>query len=323
MNATERRARCAAQHFGLWAIEPVWFARAVESVRAGTFEIVAPADEPGDLYTTGSDGVATIDIDGHIVKGESSYGGTSSVRTRQAIRKAASDDDVRAILLRVDSPGGTVAGTAELAADVRDAGRFKPVYAAIDDLGASAAYWVASQAQRVSANATAEVGSIGTVAIVDDTSGLYEAAGVKVHVISTGPYKGAFADGTEVTDEHLAYLRERVESLNAFFQSDVKAGRGFDAKGLAAVSDGRVWGAKEAKALGLIDAVEPLETTRAKLAAAGAKSRTPRRDRASRALRLAQVEGWQPDGPVPKNPIPPCGRSAIVTGGVDSSAGAV
>ena len=292
MNTKATRARCAAKHLGLWAVEPLWFAQAFAAVQAGMFPETDEAPEDGPLYEVGPDGIATVELVGHLVKGDSKWGGTSSVRARWAIREATTDESVRGIFLYVDSPGGTGAGTDELAAAVRTAVESKtPVHAYIEDLGASAAYWVASQANRITANATGEIGSIGTVAVVEDTSEAAEMAGVKVHVISTGAYKGAFVDGAPVTDEHLEYLRERVESLNSYFQAAVKAGRGFDAAALGAVSDGRVFGAKEARRLGLIDGIETQEDARARLAAKVRPKGTPRRDRAARALRVAEAMG--------------------------------
>lgn len=287
--ANRARAKCAAKHLGLWAVEPAWFAQAFAAVRAGIFPLLDEELEHRPLYEVGPDGVAVVEIVGHLIKGDSKWGGTNSVRTRQAIRKADADESVRGIILYVDSPGGTVAGTDELATAVRNTA--KPVHAYIDDLGASAAYWVASQAQRIAANPTGEIGSIGTLAVAEDTSGTAAMEGVKVHVISTGPYKGAFVDGAPITGEHLEYLGARVEDADSYFQAAVKAGRGFDAAGLKAVSDGRVFGAKDAKRLGLIDGIESQEEARARLAAKVRPKGTPRRTGAAQTLRIDGMMG--------------------------------
>jgi protease-4 len=143
---------------------------------------------------------------------------------------------------------------------VRQAKAKKPVVAHIDDLGASAAYWVASQAQRITANPTAEVGSLGTLAVVPDLSGMAARDGIQIHVVSTGPYKGMGIPGTAITEEHLAEVQRRVNNVNAFFMSAVRTGRRMTTAQMQAVSDGRVWIAEEAQQLGLIDAVRPLET---------------------------------------------------------------
>lgn len=261
--------KCAAQHFGAWAIEPQWFSQAVSAVKAGVFQPQAqPEPDPEAVTVTekredGStrtlyqreNGVAIIRLNGQMTKGESSFGGASSIAVRRAIRSAVDDSQVKSILMQIDSPGGTVAGTNELAADVKWANGVKPVTAFVEDLGASAAYWVASQAGRIVANATAMIGSIGTMVVVEDTSGAYDKAGIKVHVISTGPHKGAFTDGTEITGEQLAEMQQMVNDLNEHFLAGVMQGRGMTREQTEAVADGRVFIAERAKSLGLIDEV--------------------------------------------------------------------
>jgi protease-4 len=128
--------------------------------------------------------VAVISLTGKLMKQQASMGGgTSTVQARRDIRAAASDPDIGAILLRIDSPGGTAAGTKELADEITAAKTKKPVWAYVEDMAASAAYWAASQASRIIANETALVGSIGTYGVVQDTSGMAAMEGVKVHVI--------------------------------------------------------------------------------------------------------------------------------------------
>lgn len=256
---------CFAQHLGPWLIEPTWFSRAVAAVQSGTYRPRAEtvADRAGNaLYAVDNDGVAVVPVEGQIVKGDSKFGGTSSIRARQAVRLAARSEDVRGIVLHIDSPGGTVAGTAELADEVRAADRRKPVVSHIDDLGASAAYWVASQSRRVAVNATGEVGSIGVFAVLEDTSGAADLAGVKVHVVASGEYKGVGIDGVQVTDEQIESVRERVADVHELFVKAVSTGRRMKVADVRKVADGRVWIADKAKGLGLIDAVQPFETTR-------------------------------------------------------------
>jgi protease-4 len=260
--------KCASQHFGPWMILERWMNDAVSAVNAGVYPTVEAAAVGDYDYEINKEGVATIPITGHIIKGESSFGGTSSVRVRQQLRSAIRDKRVKSILLDVDSPGGTVAGTAELAGDVRWANARKPVHSYIQDLGASAAYWVASQAERVTANATAEIGSIGTVAVVADSSEAYDKAGVKVHVITTGPYKAAGVDGTEITGDQLEHWTEIVNDLNEHFLRDVARGRKLDIRRVRGLADGRTWIGTKAADKGLIDGIEPMDAAIRRLRAA-------------------------------------------------------
>lgn len=270
---------CFSNHMGIWAIEPTFMRQAVSAIKAGTWQprfdaAAGPGGDDRKPYGMVAPGVARVPLAGPLMKGWSKYGGTSTVWARRALRMANADPDVSEIVLHVESPGGTVAGTAELADTV--AMSDKPVTAHIDDLGASAAYWVSSGAREVSANRTAEVGSIGTLVVVEDSSKAAEMAGVEVHVLSTGEFKGAFAPGAPVTDEHLEYLQARVDSLNGHFLAAVTRGRGLNGPSLDAVSDGRVFGAEESRSMGLIDAVRSFDETVALLSARVEEARRQR-----------------------------------------------
>lgn len=262
--------KCAAQHFGLWLIEAQWFASAVAAVRDGTWQPVAIVpvrdDETGELlFSIDENGIAVVPIQGQIVKGESSLGGTSSVLTRQALRKAVADDSVKGIMLAVDSPGGTVAGVDDLARTVVVANESKPVFVHIDGQGASAAYWIAAQGKRVSASVTSQIGSIGVMSVLEDSSEAAGTAGIKVHVVSTGGIKGGGVPGTEITDEMLDEVQDMVDGIGEVFFKAVAQGRGMTLAAVKKLADGRMYIAAQAKELGLIDAVEPFEVAMERL----------------------------------------------------------
>ena len=140
-------------------------------------------------------------------------------------RPRRTDADVRAFtLLHIDSPGGHVAGTKELADDVAAVDQSKPVHAYLEDAGASAAYWIASQARSVTANAMAMVGSLGTFTVLYDLSKAAAMEGVQVRIVSTGERKGAAAPGTPVTDADVAEAQRLVDGFDAFFRAAVRDG---------------------------------------------------------------------------------------------------
>src|SRR5262245_50067391 len=285
--------RCLAMHIGPWAIYPPWFQQAVDILkrplpmaehlalmRQGgllhqdaepsalgiplAFSFSEPeaaledeADDDRPYFT--SQGVGVIRVVGQMQKGMSKFGGTSTILTRRALRMARSDPSVKAILLAVDSPGGMVAGTPELAQEVMQTRGVKPIRAYIEDLGASAAYWVASQADSIAANPTAQIGSIGVRAVLHDSSGVADRSGLAVHVVSTGPYKGMGAPGAKVLPEHLSEIQTQVADLGEHFFRAVQEGRGFSATQMGRVDDGRVWIAEKARTLGLIDKVQSFD----------------------------------------------------------------
>lgn len=272
------RATCATQHFGAWAIEPQWFAQAIDAVKSGkwkakrlkaespTYTTTDPmtGEEKRKGYYEIENGIAVISVRDHITKHQSSFGGTSSVMVRKALRYAVADRDVRGIMLRVDSPGGTVRGTQDLGDEVKLAGQSKPVHAHIEDLGASAAYWVACASSRLTANRSAQVGSIGTYATLVDDTGAQAEAGVRYEIIASARYKGLGADGA-ITDDLREDTRREVDELNTIFLEHVKSCRGLTDDQLAAVSDGRVHIAANAQTLRLIDAVESFDEAMAAL----------------------------------------------------------
>lgn len=214
----------------------------------------------GDRYgyaTRVVDDFAIVSVSGALMKHQASMSSNAStVMLRRTIRRAAHDPTIKGIMLQIDSPGGTVAGTREFANEISSANKLKPTHAFIEDLGASAAYWVASQAGRIAANATALVGSIGTYAVVEDYSKLAEEKGIKVHVVKAGEFKGSGVPGTEVTTEQLANMQRVIDGLNDRFLDGVVAGRNLSRSTVKSLNDGRVHLAESAQDLKLIDSVE-------------------------------------------------------------------
>lgn len=255
-----------SQWFGEWAIVPEALSQYLAIVQASDIQAASAASAAmpsGALYTVSPDGMATINITGPIAKYGSSVqsliGGSSTLEKRAALRAAQRDPEVRAIMLRVDSPGGTVSGTGDLADAVAQADQRKPVYAYIEDLGASAAYRIASRARKVYANADAQVGSIGTYTTLTDTSGAFQKDGVQVTVVRSGAFKGAGEPGTPVTEEQIAEAQRRVDAMNEQFLADVSKGRKMPMDMVRRMADGRIHMAAAAKDMGLIDGVASME----------------------------------------------------------------
>lgn len=275
-------------------------------------------------------GTAVLSLTGPMTKRPQSFGsGTSTVQMRRLVRRAAADPDVKQIALVIDSPGGQVSGTHELAADVARAREQKRVAAYIEDLGASAAYWVASQADAIYANETAFVGSIGTYLAVADTSRMYENEGVKVHLLKTGPHKGAGYPGVPVTEAQLAHWQHEVDQVNETFLGHVSQGRRLPLDYTRSIADGRTHVARDAYGLGLIDGVQTLEAMLTDLRDGRIAARVPVPATGGQPAALSGKEkpmprlfGWftpaseeEAGGTGPQNasanPAPPQGGSAV------------
>lgn len=269
---------CFASHLGPWACEPSRFAEAVAAVKAGIWgrraekpSIAARVEAPAGAPRPTS-GVAVIRLTGILTKAPSKFDDTTSTAmARRAVRAAAEDGNVQAILLLVDSPGGYVEGTDDLARDVAAAALRKPVEAYVEDLCASAAYWVAAQAQKVWSNPTGFIGSIGVYQVVYDSSKAMEMEGIQVHVVSTGPVKGGGAPGVPITDEVLAAVQTWVDDTNDHFLGAVRKGRGMTPKAVKELATGDIWIASKAKENGLIDGIKSLDDVMAALAEKGRK----------------------------------------------------
>lgn len=201
-------------------------------------------------------GVATVFIDGLLSR--SGTWGASYDTIASQVQDAAANADVSSILLHVDSPGGAAAGVTIAADSIAAAARAKRVVAYCDGMAASAAYWLASQANRIIAERTAIVGSIGTYGVLYDSSGSFAAAGVRVHVVKSGEHKGDGVPGTPITDSQLAEFQRIVNGLNEHFLTGVAAGRRLSLDVVRQLGDGRAHLAGDAVTLRLVDAVGSL-----------------------------------------------------------------
>lgn len=180
-------------------------------------------------------------------------------RIAEDVTEADADPQVEEILLWVNSPGGLAAGTEQVADTIY--GAEKPVTAYIQDIGASAAYYLASQADRVLSHPTAEIGSIGTRQVWIDSSEMYKERGIEVKQVKSGEYKGVGQPGTEITEEQLEPEQEIVGQLTEMFVNAVARGRGMSTDAVWELATGRVWLGEAAMDLGLVDALGKPELT--------------------------------------------------------------
>lgn len=249
--------QCFMNHMGVWSVEPSAGQGYWESIQAG-LRSASDDNLNASIETQDIQGIRVIPIVGMMQKGRSKYGGVSTLDVRREISKANRDDSIKGIMLMIDSPGGHTSGTQALADEIQ--GSAKPIRAHVDDLAASAALWIAAVTDHISADKTSTIGSIGTFAVLQDTSGLQEQSGIKLHLVSTGPLKGAGADGV-VDDALIAEVQERVDSVNEFFLESMVQGRGMSRADIDALATGAVFSAKESLSNGLIDQITDAESS--------------------------------------------------------------
>lgn len=171
-------------------------------------------------------------------------------QTADALRLAAADAGVRTVILDIDSPGGTVNGTPELAYAVESLSQSKHVYAFTSGQCCSAAYWIASQTDGIYATPSAIVGSIGVILPVLDSTALYEKEGLKVEVFAAGKYKSTGLDGTSLSEEQREHLTQQVNTTWAKFKQAVTRRRAISEEDM----EGQTFYADEALRKNLVDA---------------------------------------------------------------------
>lgn len=189
-------------------------------------------------------------------------GGGGLVAFQAALAEAVEDDDVVAIVLDVDSPGGTTDLVPETAAMIRAAAEQKRVVAVANTLAASAAYWLASQASEVVVTPSGLVGSIGVYTRHVDVSQAEADAGVRTTLVHAGRFKVEGNPHAPLSREARAHLQELVDDVYGQFTADVAAGRGTSPAAVRrGYGEGRVLTAERAVAAGLADRVATLEDT--------------------------------------------------------------
>lgn len=201
--------------------------------------------------------IAVLPLRGVLTQGGWSDGGDTSTEAFGAIlAEAVADDTVGAILLDINSPGGSVYGTSELADAVFTARKAKPVIGIANSLAASAAYWIGSQCSEFYCTPGGEVGSIGVYTAHADISGALARMGVNVTLISAGKYKTEGNPFGPLDDEARASIQGSVDGYYASFTQAVARGRN---AAIASVRDGmgqgRVLSASGAHAAGMVDGV--------------------------------------------------------------------
>ncbi len=190
------------------------------------------------------------------------FGGTTVQGLTKILQEVSADDSISTVLLDVDSPGGTVAGIPELANEVRRLAEHKHVVAMANSLMASAAYWIASQADEIIASPEALVGSVGVFAVHEDWSKALEQAGIKLSYISAGKYKTEGNFNEPLSEEARTAMQAIVNESYRLFVDDVAKGRGITAATVRNdYGEGRVLTAKDAKAAGMVDRVASFSDT--------------------------------------------------------------
>ena len=195
-----------------------------------------------------SNKIGVVSLEGELI---------SSDEILRDIRKFQKKSSVRAIVIRINCPGGAVAPAQELYEEIKRTRRKKPVVASMQTIGTSAAYYVASSSDKIVCSAGTITGSIGVIMMLADLEKIVERVGVNVRVIKAGKYKDIGSMLRPMTEEEHTILQDFATQIHEQFIQDVAQAR----KGkiqeheLRAISDGRFFTGEKAKEIGLVDAM--------------------------------------------------------------------
>jgi len=210
-----------------------------------------------DQFTNGTsfgNTVAIVQVQGEIAYSQSSIlgGGVATPQSiTDGIKQAEEDSSVSAIVLDVNSPGGSPVASEEIMNAVKNAK--KPVVVWISDIGASGAYLVASPADKIVASPSSIVGSIGVILSLTDLSGLYQKIGVNQYAIKAGEYKDMGASYRNLTPEEEQMLQEMVNQDYEYFIKQVAENRKLDLDYVRSIAEGKIYTGTQAKELKLVD----------------------------------------------------------------------
>jgi capsid assembly protease len=236
--------------------------RAAEPVAFDDGEFDAPPQDQKPYKLHGA--AAVVPVHGTITPRPSAFaswsGGASAEGIGRAVEQAAADPQAEAIVLDIDSPGGSVFGMPEAAGKILAARKQKPIHAVANHVAASAAYWLATQAHTVAVTPAGQVGSVGVIWAHTDYSKFEEQLGRKTTYITAGQYKAEGNPDRPLSEEAAAEMQRVVNEYYGMFVGAVAKGRGVKAAAVERdFGQGRMRLATEAVDLRMADRVATLE----------------------------------------------------------------
>jgi protease IV len=179
--------------------------------------------------------------------------------TVEELAKFRRDGSVKAVVVRIESPGGGVSSSQELYQEIRRTAREKPVVVSMGSVAASGGYYIACAAQKIYANPGTITGSIGVILEFTNFEELLKKIGFRMEVVKSGRYKDVGNPGREMTAEERAYLQAMVDNVHQQFVRDVARGRRMKVEKVRELADGRIFTGEQAMELGLVDELGDLK----------------------------------------------------------------
>ncbi len=204
--------------------------------------------------------IAVVYAEGTIVNGAGSVGQVGGDRFARIFRKIRQDDDVKAVVLRVNSPGGSATAAEIIQREVRLTGQVKPVIVSMGNVAASGGYWIVTDAKRIFAEPNTITGSIGVFGQLLNLQKLANNNGITWDVVKTAKYADTQTVSRPKSPQELAIIQSSVNRIYDMFLSKVAQGRKLPEQNVEQIAQGRVWSGLAAKQIGLVDEIGGLDT---------------------------------------------------------------
>jgi len=257
--------------------DEIYDALKAKTRRAGTTEpfkqvpiaeyakLVRDRAEPAkDQATEGATGggrgrIAVVYAEGEIVDGEGDTGEVGGATFSRELRKLRQDEDIKAVVLRVNSPGGSASASEVIQREMRLLKKVKPVIVSMGTYAASGGYWISAYGDRIFAEPSTITGSIGVFGIQFDVAKLANNLGVSFDSVKTGKFADALTISRPKTEEELAVFQRMVDWIYQEFVGKVAEGRQLPRETVEEIAQGRVWSGAEAQKRGLVDELGGLD----------------------------------------------------------------
>jgi len=224
-----------------------------------------PASDAG-LEVNREGDIAIVYAEGAIMSGKSSQGGPFSGAVlgaetlAKAMREARENESVKAVVLRINSPGGSASASDAMWREIKMTAEKKPLVVSMGGLAASGGYWIATAGETIVADPLTITGSIGVFALLMDVSGMFEnKLGITFDGIRTSPYADLFSGVRPLSEAEQAMLAGFVDETYDDFLQRVAESRGIDPAQVDSIGQGRVWTGRDALAVGLVDTLGSLK----------------------------------------------------------------
>jgi protease IV len=206
--------------------------------------------ENGVLSALGSEGVGVIEVEGTIEE---------SSQVIDSLKRFGDSGAVKAVVLRIDTPGGGVVPTQEIYAEIERLKKTKPIFASMGSVAASGGYYIASACTQIVASPGTLTGSIGVIMELGNVEELMGKLGVKGYTIKSGPYKDVGSPFQALSPEGRAILQSVVDNVYTQFVQAVAKGRNLPEAKIREVADGRIYSGEQAKEIGLVDVLGSMD----------------------------------------------------------------